>query len=1182
MQRLTHLSQQMPSKRSLDRRCLLLQRAIARVQRDHQASSEICAELQFFLADILREYAAAFDQKCDAAIYSYKAALEIYTLPYYPRRFAAIHYNLGTVYQGRRLGDRSENLEEALACYRQILQVYTEGDFPVEWASTQNNLSVAYYERIAGERRFNLEEAIACATAALRVYQRETFPPDWAWTFINLGNAYSDRLLGERSANLEQALAYYTSALEVYTYSDFPTDWTMLQHNLGNIYRERIDGDHRANLEQAIFHQQETLRIYRREDFPFEWSGVQNGLGNAFLERVEGERRANLEQAIACYEATLQVYTYKDFPVEWAMTQHNLGNAWLFRVIGESSENLERALACYHKALQVYTYASSAEDWARTTHALGNAYRSRVLEDRRENLEQALACYTDISRVYTRSAFPLEWARLHEDKGHAYLYRIAGERKENLERTIDCYQAAFQVYTRENLPEDWARTQQNLGIAYRKRLAGQEHMNLQLAADCFQAALEVYTLEAFPDQHRRTQLNFVPVAATKGHWNAVERACARALAAEDLLVRLGSGAAGRDVILKEGRNTSLQYAFALMRQGKTEHALLALERGRTRGLAEALMLDTTDPEQIRDAAMRSRFHETRQRFIEAQSALNWPFSPTLTEQERRQLLLGRTVAYHQALTAFDDVVAEIRIAQHLPDFLTDKLDTRTILDIALIYLAATPWGGMALTALVPSPGEQTAEPYCAALELPALSEAALDDLLEVILDDRNSIIIGGFLHAQEHHGLDLLLQQWQEKTFRELATRLHSACEAANQASTLDTAAQTLLASPVLADLVDCPFEQVAAAQMEKLASPLEHTFLQLELQRCLTRLSESAMQPLIRWLRWSGSQRLTLVACGPLAAFPLAAVPLTDGQTVGETIPTCIALSARSLLPSQREASPRTGVYALGDPRPTHQPLRWGEAEAYTVAKLARILGWQGEAKVQCQARRSWAIRALQHGLIVDTSCHGTFNSDDFLQSALLLADGQRLTLATMLNREVDMHGLRLLILSACQTATLDVRGASNEVRSLTAGMIQAGVRAVLASLWSVDDRATYLLVVRFAQEWFPRMNEELPTAGLVRAQHWLRNVTNNELQQWQTTILPHITREERHMAGAQDLEYGHDREKLPVATSPLAVVRGRGTRYELQEAEALLHSAVKAGSPDAPPYEHPIYWAGFQITGW
>jgi CHAT domain-containing protein len=119
----------------------------------------------------------------------------------------------------------------------------------------------------------------------------------------------------------------------------------------------------------------------------------------------------------------------------------------------------------------------------------------------------------------------------------------------------------------------------------------------------------------------------------------------------------------------------------------------------------------------------------------------------------------------------------------------------------------------------------------------------------------------------------------------------------------------------------------------------------------------------------------------------------------------------------------------------------------------------------------------------VVDASCHGVFEARDFLRSRLVLAMGEELTLADLLSYQTDLRGLRLLVLSACQTALLDLQGARDEVYSLAAGMLQAGADAVLASLWSVDDKATYLLMMRLAQEWFPQMTRESPAAALARA---------------------------------------------------------------------------------------------------
>jgi CHAT domain-containing protein len=155
-------------------------------------------------------------------------------------------------------------------------------------------------------------------------------------------------------------------------------------------------------------------------------------------------------------------------------------------------------------------------------------------------------------------------------------------------------------------------------------------------------------------------------------------------------------------------------------------------------------------------------------------------------------------------------------------------------------------------------------------------------------------------------------------------------------------------------------------------------------------------------------------------------------------------------------------------------------------------------------------------------------------------------------------MEGLRLLALSACQTAVSNLRAAYQEVRSLAAGMLQAGARAVLASLWPVDDRATYLLMIRFMQEWLPVMEEEEPARALVRAQTWLRTVTNRELAVWAAQVavggVPLASE-------ARSNQTGHEM---------VTPVRGGGDQSGTYD----LH-------PHATLYADPVFWAGFEIVG-
>jgi CHAT domain-containing protein len=486
-----------------------------------------------------------------------------------------------------------------------------------------------------------------------------------------------------------------------------------------------------------------------------------------------------------------------------------------------------------------------------------------------------------------------------------------------------------------------------------------------------------------------------------------------------------------------------------------------------------------------------------------------------------------------------------------------------------------------------------------------MTDTFAHELIQIELGPRTDQIIGGFIHAQLGNGLSLLsdrewlaaheepregfavlTQGWEDETFRQRALSLYEHCKVSNQTSSLNKAAQAILNNPALAPLVDQPLRHLKDEEKNILANTLDHYFLSQELQVSLDRLSTYALSPLLTWLHEQGTTSLTLIPCGWLTALPLAAVSLDDGRTFGETIPTSSAPSARSLLQNQETPETnRSGVYAIGDPRPTYQELPWGEAEALTIAKLARSQKLGGQARVQEKATRRWFSDALRLGKVVDASCHGSFDSSNFLQSALHLAGGYALPLGTLLSHEVDLQGLRLMILSACQTAIADLGGAREEVRSLASGMLQAGAQGVLAALWSVDDRATYLLMVRFAQEWFPKINDEPPATALARAQHWLRTVTNRKLLEWEATEVPAISSEERREAGAGHGVFSSEQREAPAPTGEkkLAAVRGRGNRYEIGQAvEEVRRRAGQEIDLDACPYADPIYWAAFQVTGW
>ena len=192
-------------------------------------------------------------------------------------------------------------------------------------------------------------------------------------------------------------------------------------------------------------------------------------------------------------------------------------------------------------------------------------------------------------------------------------------------------------------------------------------------------------------------------------------------------------------------------------------------------------------------------------------------------------------------------------------------------------------------------------------------------------------------------------------------------------------------------------------------------------------------------------------------------------------------APSAHALAAARQVASstPANRLFAVDNPDGS---LRFSADEVAAALKHfspgnRRLLG--GEA-----ATRQAVLEEIPRYSVLHFATHGWANLEESLQSGLLMAKREPLTLGDIM--DLRLKGARLAVLSACETGLPGAK-LPEEAVSLPSGLIQAGVAGVVGSLWVVDDESTANLMARFYDLW---LKEELePPEALRQAQIWLRD---------------------------------------------------------------------------------------------
>jgi CHAT domain-containing protein len=213
------------------------------------------------------------------------------------------------------------------------------------------------------------------------------------------------------------------------------------------------------------------------------------------------------------------------------------------------------------------------------------------------------------------------------------------------------------------------------------------------------------------------------------------------------------------------------------------------------------------------------------------------------------------------------------------------------------------------------------------------------------------------------------------------------------------------------------------------------------------------------------GSPEIRLVAVGHLNVLPLQIARRPDCSA-----PTGYRYLADELLVSflpsakflpaapgtQRAAPPDRGAVLI-------------DAKDPTLGGTSRELDAIAEALGPRSQRRevgdpSALIAALRASDVAHVACHGAGDPVHPLESGLILASKDRVTVRDLLAE--PGFAPRLVTMSACESAVSDARH-PDEAVSLPTALLLAGAQAAVGSAWAVLDAPTALLMARLYDLW-------------------------------------------------------------------------------------------------------------------
>lgn len=700
--------------------------------------------------------------------------------------------------------------------------------------------------------------------------------------------------------------------------------------------------------------------------------------------------------------------------------------------------------------------------------------------------------------------------------GVAFAGLPVGDRAANLQRAIVCFGEALRFLSLENAPLAYADIQSNLGDIYAQAPTGDRAANVQRAIACYEEALRVWTPETDPSAYAATQNNLGGAYAQLSTREPLAN-LPRAVACYEAALQFRTPEAAPDVCRRSNYNLANLY-FAQKEWTK------ALETYQAAIQAGELLYRADLSAESKATEMTANAELYRNAAFSAVHCGEQPLALQILEQGKTRLL-SEALRLHiarpknvpdEVWTAYKDAAATVRSLQ-------TSNPTRSGLaqDSAQTYAARAQAAHAATITL---------ERAIAQVRIHAPDFLRTIDLrsAQALLPDNATCFVFFCITTQGSWGM-LVTRHAQEVQVIEIP--------AFTQTDLIHLLVE-------MGDGGEGPGGWLTAyIRYLRDQTPAARDAWQETMEQVLDDLGWHLLDPILSTLP-EDIEHLIFLPSAQLFLFPLHAVPLAgnraervcDRYHVSYTPSLEVLAHTRSK--ATQDVSP--DFYAVINPQADSRLVFASRSGTALAPLFAHSTCDEGRTGTRRQVMTSVRGRTYLH-----FACHGSYDWDDPRASGLELADG-RLTLAELEGESLDLSAARLVTLMACEVGITDIiQGSAEEYVGVPAGLMLAGVPAVVSSLWEVPDLSTALLMEQFYSHHLKgKMGF---SAALREAQRWVRTLEIGAVEEYASQAY-----EQSGRKNATLLRY---------------------LRH---------YRALAKQDPDRRPFAHPYYWAAFTVSGW